>query len=55
MGIKQNWESQTCAGAFGLKYKPSLLNEIGVAYELPLTDERGVLQHRFTADYILRY
>lgn len=42
-------------GALGLKYKPSLLNEIGVAYEIPLTDERGVLQHRFTADYILRY
>ncbi|QDU31355.1 hypothetical protein ETAA8_65110 [Anatilimnocola aggregata] len=42
-------------GAVGLKYKPSLLNEIGVAYEVPLTDERGVLQHRFTADYILRY
>ena len=42
-------------GALGVKYKPSLLNEIGLAYEIPLTDERGVLQHRFTADYILRY
>lgn len=42
-------------GALGLKYKPSLLNEIGLAYEIPLTDERGVLQHRLTADYILRY
>jgi hypothetical protein len=47
--------SDIVTGAFGLKYKPSLLNEIGLAYEVPLTDERGVLQHRFTADYILRY
>ena len=42
-------------GALGVKYKPSLLNEVGLAYELPLTDERGVLQHRLTVDYILRY
>jgi hypothetical protein len=42
-------------GAFGVKYKPSLLNEIGLAYELPVTNTRGVLQHRLTMDYILRY
>jgi hypothetical protein len=28
-------------GAFGVKYKPSLLNEIGLAYELPLTNTRA--------------
>lgn len=42
-------------GALGLKYRPSDLREIGVAFEVPLTDERGVLQNRLTLDYIIRY
>lgn len=42
-------------GAIGVKYKPTLLNEIGAAFEIPLTDERGVLANRLTLDYILRY
>jgi hypothetical protein len=42
-------------GAFGLKWKPSLLQELGLAWELPLTETRGVLDNRITVDYILRY
>ena len=42
-------------GAFGLKYKPSCDTEIGVAWELPLTERRDVLENRITADWIVRY
>jgi hypothetical protein len=42
-------------GAFGLKYKPSNCVELGVAWELPLTDRRDVLDNRLTVDCILRY
>jgi len=47
--------SDIVTGAFGLKYKPSLLQEIGIAWELPVTNTRGVLDNRLTLDYILRY
>jgi hypothetical protein len=42
-------------GAFGGKYKPNRNTEIGLAYEVPLTDRRDVLENRLTADLILRY
>lgn len=42
-------------GAIGLKFKPSVLNEIGVAWEAPLTDRRDVLDNRLTVDWIIRY
>lgn len=42
-------------GALGLKYKPRSNLEVGVAYEIPLTNRRDLLQDRFTADLILRY
>ena len=42
-------------GAFGLKYKPSGNTELGVAWELPLTERRDVLENRITFDWILRY
>jgi hypothetical protein len=42
-------------GAFGGKFKPSGNMEIGVAWELPLTERRDVLENRITADVILRY
>jgi hypothetical protein len=42
-------------GALGLKYKPSRKSEIGVAWELPLTDRRDVLENRITVDMIWRY
>ena len=42
-------------GAFGLKYKPSGHTELGVAWELPLTERRDVLENRITFDWILRY
>lgn len=47
--------SNIVTGAFGLKWKPSLLQELGVAWELPLTETRGVFDNRLTVDYILRY
>ena len=42
-------------GAFGVKYKPSRLTEIGIAWENPLTQRRDVLENRLTVDLILRY
>lgn len=42
-------------GAIGAKYKLSALNEIGVAWEAPMTHERDVMASRLTADLILRY
>jgi hypothetical protein len=42
-------------GAFGVKYKPSASTEIGVAWELPLTERRDVLENRLAFDLILRY
>lgn len=42
-------------GAFGVKYKPNRLTEIGLAWENPLTERRDVMENRLTADLILRY
>lgn len=42
-------------GAYGVKYKPSGNLEIGVAYEIPYTDRRDILQNRLTADLIIRF
>lgn len=42
-------------GAVGVKYKPNVHNEIGIAYEIPLTDRRDVLDNRLTVDWIIRY
>ncbi len=42
-------------GAFGLKYKPNRLTELGIAWENPLTQRRDVLENRLTVDMILRY
>lgn len=42
-------------GAVGAKYKPSVYQEIGVAWEVPLTDRRDVLDNRLTIDWIIRY
>ncbi len=42
-------------GALGVKYKPSGNTEIGVAWEVPLTDRRDILEDRFTFDWIFRY
>lgn len=42
-------------GAVGVKYKPSGNTEIGIAWEMPLTDRRDILKDRFTFDWIIRY
>lgn len=42
-------------GAIGGKYKPTDYTEIGVAWEVPLTDRRDVLDNRLTVDWIIRY
>lgn len=42
-------------GAFGAKYKPHGNFEFGVAWEIPLTERRGLLDNRLTADCIFRY
>lgn len=47
--------SDIVTGAIGMKWKPSLLHEVGLAWEVPLTTTRGVLDNRITADVILRY
>ncbi|MEX2188627.1 MAG: hypothetical protein WD875_17600 [Pirellulales bacterium] len=42
-------------GAFGFKRQLRDIDEIGVAWEFPLTDRRGLLDNRLTVDYIIRY
>ena len=42
-------------GAIGVKFKPKANMEIGVAYEMPMTDRKDILQDRFTFDLIVRY
>lgn len=42
-------------GAFGVKYKPNRLTEIGVAWENPLSEQRDLIENRLTVDLILRY
>jgi len=42
-------------GAFGFKVKPTVLQEIGIAWEFPLTERRDILDNRLTADWIIRY
>lgn len=42
-------------GALGVKLKPKSNMELGVAWETPLTEREGILDHRFTMDWIVRY
>lgn len=42
-------------GGYGIKYKPHDRIEIGVAYEIPYTDRRDIIQNRLTVDLILRF
>jgi hypothetical protein len=42
-------------GAIGVKYKPQDNMEVGVAWEVPLTERRDVLENRITFDFIVRY
>ncbi|MBL8890683.1 MAG: hypothetical protein JNL67_11960 [Planctomycetaceae bacterium] len=41
--------------AIGAKFKPSGHQEIGVAWEFPVTERRDVLDNRLTFDWIIRY
>ncbi len=56
-----NLGSQGVAGhhivtaAFGGKYKPSGNTEIGIAWEVPVSARRDIMQDRLTIDWILRY
>lgn len=51
-GIRGN---DIVTNAYGLKYKPRSNIETGIAFEFPLTQRRGVLDNRITADFIIRY
>lgn len=42
-------------GAYGVKFKPSGNLEVGIAYEIPYTERKDIIQNRLTADLILRY
>ena len=41
--------------AFGMKFKPNGHNEIGCAFEFPLTEREDILDNRLTVDWIVRY
>ena len=45
----------TVTGAYGVKYKPASNVEIGVAYELPYSQRKDIMQDRLTVDLIVRY
>lgn len=42
-------------GAMGIKYAPQHRMELGLCYEVPLTERRGVIDNRLTFDAIIRY
>jgi hypothetical protein len=42
-------------GAFGIKYKPRTNMELGIAYEIPYSHKRDILQDRLTVDFIVRF
>lgn len=42
-------------GAYGVKYRFCEINEVGVAYEVPLSEREGLLANRIQVDLILRY
>ena len=42
-------------GGYGVKYKPNDCLEIGLAYEIPYTERRDIIQDRLTLDLIVRY
>jgi len=42
-------------GAAGVKFKPNGHNEIGVAFEFPMTERRDIIDNRLTVDWIIRY
>ena len=42
-------------GAIGLKYRPNFNREFGLAWEVPLTERRDILDNRITVDAIFRY
>jgi hypothetical protein len=42
-------------GAFGFKYSPSSTMEVGVAWEVPFTERRDIIDNRLTVDWIVRY
>ena len=41
--------------ATGMKFKPNGHNEIGVAFEFPMTERRDIIDNRLTVDWIIRY
>lgn len=55
LGSTNITNTDIATGALGLKYKPHGNLEIGAAYEVPLTNRRGIMGDRITLDLILRY
>ena len=51
-GVKGN---NIVTNAWGIKIKPNRNIESGVAFEFPMTQRRGVLDNRLTADLIFRF
>lgn len=41
--------------AYGMRFKPNRRNELGCAYEIPVSGRRDIMGNRVTADWIIRY
>ena len=41
--------------AVGTKFKPNGHNELGFAFEFPLTERRDIIDNRITVDWNIRY
>lgn len=46
---------EVITAAFGMRYKPLATVEMGVIYELPMTEKKDILNNRLSADWITRY
>ena len=55
LGFAGTGGTNIVTAAIGLKYKPTALSEIGVAWQAPISVRHDIIDNRITADLILRY
>jgi len=55
LGAKGVAGQNVVTNAVGLKWSPSIAQEIGIAFEFPLTSDRDLMANRLNFNWILRY
>jgi len=55
LGAKGVAGNNVVTNAIGVKYAPSINQEIGIAYEFPLSSDKDIMQDRINFNWIFRY